>query len=251
MRRSKRRRNPILRPGILTAAVVVGSLVLIGIAQILYRSTDAFWVRIADLTLQAALITAVGGLVTAYIKLSFDDAADRRERLRENASDRRQFLRRTAEVHSAVEYASTLIRAHGSRGVYVDQMRTLMLARTQLWEIYSDLRSAKGLFEPDDETIQENLLVIIDFLNEGVEEYTTFCSGRPVRRLLHIRPSPGADEQLELAAFNGRGPLRWLANLTHPVELDETGHKRKLPRKYEEALDQSKGKMREHVHRQV
>src|SRR3712207_5767471 len=167
---------------ILTVITISATVAALAIILGLYTEPQSFARKLCELFLQGAVLTVIGGIIAALVKQAFDEAADRRdeerkrhekrlETLARGAEDRRQFLRRMADVHSAIEYASTLMRAHDSIETYLGQARELILLTSKLWEIHQDLTIAVGTFRPRDEEILENIEMIIKFLDRGVVDY--------------------------------------------------------------------------------
>jgi hypothetical protein len=224
---------------------LVGWLVVVGVACFLFAwllfdpDQGHFRRQVSDSLLQLAAIGLVGGVIAGLVKHAFDryneirekHEHDVREREAKEGADRAKrldFLARMRGIHAAVAYAQWLIRAHGTRpAVYDEQMRELMRATNQLWEIDADLEAAERLFEPHDALIREGITGIIDFLGDLTEEYEQSVDD--------LSPDDGFGDELRprLAAF-----------LERPED-----RKRRLPIEYDTALDASKGVMRASIYK--
>jgi hypothetical protein len=225
--------------GVLGVSIVVGALAIFFGAR---ATPQSFSRKVWEVVLQAATLTAVGGIIAALIKKAFDDVADRRDQqrkghekemdtLRELAAARREFLRRMADVHGSIEHASRLIRAHDSVETYFEQSRRLFLETSKLWEVHQDLTIAHDIFEPDDEKVRDNIKRIIDFLERGAAEYE--WAYRHAKQGLIKRDS------LRAMLERNRSELTWVREFINA--------ERRLPAEYEDALDKSKGVIRGHV----
>jgi len=227
-------------------AVFGVAIAVAGVAIFFGFTTDpqSFGRKLSELFLQGALLTAVGGIITALIKQDFDEAAGRREKEEKQREDeranrssqaaqRREFLRRMADVHSEIEHASRLMRAHDSVETYLDQTRNLMLQVSKLWEIHQDLTIADDLFGSDSHTIRTNIMRIIDFLEAGANEY--------VRVYRRINPGSAAEPSLRTMIEQDRDQFPWVRGFV--CEVPAQG----LPATYRKALDRSKGRMRKRV----
>lgn len=117
-------------------------------------------------------------------------------------------------MHSAVAYAQWLIRAHRTRGIYIEQFRQLMLATAELWEIHEDLLAARSLFEPDDSDIRAAIRDLIAFLDKCTGEYETTVRVNQGTDLDGPLPESASDDASWLAEF-----------LRRPVEEERHGLK--------------------------
>jgi hypothetical protein len=195
------------------------------VAWLTFDPNDGHFRRhVSDALLQLAVVGLVGGVVAGFVKLAFDRYNDSRAKAEVDRAKRLDFMTRMRGVHNAVAYAQWLIRAHGTAGVYEEQMRELTRTTNALWEIHADLEAAEGLFAPADAGIRHGVRGIIDFLDRLTAEYEPYV-GRPDDASVF---APGT----RLSAF-----------LERPADAD-----RRLPIEYELAVDASKGKMRELIY---
>jgi hypothetical protein len=240
--------RPVNAPGrrrVVWAVLAVSIAVAVAATIVGFRTDPQSFARtLSEFLLQGALLTTVGGIITALIKQDFDEAAGRREeegKRREEeretrsrqAAERREFLRRMADVHSEIEHASRLMRAHDSVETYLEQTRHLMLKISTLWEIHQDLTIADDLFGSDAETIRNNIMRIIDFLEDGAQEY--------VRVYRRLNPDSAAGPSLRTMIEQDSGQFPWVRGFVCEAHVHE------LPATYRNALDRSKGLMRQRV----
>ena len=221
--------------------LVTAGLVCFLLAWLLFDSDeDGFRRQVSDSLLQLAVIGVVGGVIAGLVKHAFDEYDRMREsqafalrkkqaRDAEDNANRRDFLARMRVVHNAVAYAQWQIRAHPTRrNVYEKQMRELMRTTNLLWEIHADLQVAMRLFAPGDEEIREGIEQIIAFLEEGTQEYERAVGEQSANDFDVQRPGP------------------WIRRFLARPPADS---KRRLPAAYENALDDSKGRMRSEIYK--
>ncbi len=166
----QRPKEPSIGTWIFVALVVVAALLLLFLGKTFYdiagSPSNTFYTKLAELTLQLAVIVIVGAL----IKVVVDWGMDQHRRHLEKREDQMDFMRRVRAMHVTIKNAGDFLNAHNSGKTYVEQLKNLMLLQTDVEEISEDLRAASQLFKEQKE-IRDGLEEIITYLGEAREEY--------------------------------------------------------------------------------
>ena len=193
--------------------VVAIILFLVGIAEWIHFSTKedkAFGIP-AALLLQGAGVIIAALILTPLI-----------QRINKYRNQRMDFMLRIREAHVQVTNAQRLIYADQSCTTYSEQMRVLMRVTPKLEDIERDIAATTGLFKPKDkEAIQEGIKEIVDYLDEGYDQYAEWYRGGDCETLPQREPG-------------------WLSELVKC--------RRRMPEAYGRGLDKSKGKIRCYVY---
>ena len=163
-------------------------------------------------------------LAGTFLKWLIDLVNKEHDKDQEVRSQQMDFLRRMRKAHVRIANAWRLIRADPSLETYSEQMRALMLVTPRLEDIGRDVAATTNLFCKEDKgSIQDGIKEIVAYLDEGYEQYAT-------------RDKSG----------DGNETFSHLANTGWLAELLES--KQGMPKRYECALDKSKGKIRSYVY---
>jgi hypothetical protein len=150
---------------IFAVAIITASILGAGRFYAHTKGTKPF-VSYANLLLQLVAFIVAGLILTPLI--------DYINKQRDKRSKRMDFLRRMRESHVRIANAKQLIYADPSPETYRQQMRVLMLVTPKLEDIEQDVAATTDLFckkRGDKEGIQEGISEIVDYLNEGYDQY--------------------------------------------------------------------------------
>ncbi len=196
------------------------------VALVMYREagkeTTAVYGKLGDLMLQISLVV----VATTLLKLIFVDwRSELQARLSERESKRIDFLTRMREVHVTVAIARERLLAHGSPKTYSEELQTLMKIRFKLEDLVAEMEASRDIFS-DSKGIVDSAKQIVSYLKEAGEEY--------IAKHDHVDPG-GKQDKANFKAFLSNHNPEWVSDL---LKADERY------KKYEAALDGSKGKMR-------
>ncbi len=160
-------RKRMIALGILAAFTAIA---LSYLGSVLYevagKSINDFYKKLADLTLQLAVIVIIGALLKAFV----DWEDNQRKRQLKALEACLEFMRRVRSVSVSVANARDLLNAHRSQKTWSEQSRRLMELRPEVVEISEDLKVSSDLFVGKD-IIIEGLEEIVSYLQAGREEY--------------------------------------------------------------------------------
>ena len=218
-------------------AVATGFVVA---ADVVYdvEEPDSFSNLVAtDVLLNGVAVVALGAVLA--LAVSFATAV--RDRKEAEAQRRLELFLRIRDAHVRAAQTRQVLRARHDTDTYNQEMRGLLCVVQDLGEIREEVRVSGKLYDDiDREWIRRGIAIMIDYLQQGLAEYSAWCASPTDGR-------PGRPE--------GQG--LWVADLTddydacHPqfeAEDPDWEPSGRTPFRYDDGLEQSKLIMRAYVY---